>query len=247
MLATAFQELAGARLVDDDGQVETLELLPPATDEEIARLEAGLPSPLPAEIREALQVSRGLANGPLESLDLVDLAELGLEDVFPHAHSIGHDGFGNYWVVDLHAGSSSWSPVFFACHDPPVIAFQSETVEAFVRDAVAMWQPDRPRSPVDEVHEDVTNRIWATHPGFVPHHQAVASEDSVMREFAEGLDPRATLVDLRSPRLGDGFAWGRYGPRTSWTRCGADRLWATIPPERETSLLGRLFRRRGGS
>lgn len=247
MLASAFQELAGARLVDDDGQEEILELLPPATAEVIAGLEARLPSSLPEEIREALQVSRGLANGPLESLDLVDLAELGLEDVFPHAHSIGHDGFGNYWVVDLHAGSSPWSPVFFACHDPPVIAFQSETVEAFVRDAVAMWQPGRPRSPVDQVHEEVTDRIWSTHAGIVTRHEALVSEDAVMRDFAEGLDPGAVLADLRSPALGDGFAWGRYGPRTSWTRCGTERLWATVPPQRRTSLLGRLFRRSGGS
>ncbi len=241
MLADALQDLARVRLVDDDGQEEFLELLPPATEEEIARFEPGLPSPLPTEIRDALLVSRGLANGPLESFDLMDLGGFGMEDVFPHAHPIGHDGFGNYWVVDLHAGSVAWSPVFFACHDPPVIAFQSETVEQFVRDAVAMWRPVHPRSPVDEVHEDVTDRIWATNPGVIPHDEAAASPDPVLQDFASTLDSAAVLADLRRAKLGDGFSWGRYGPRTSWVRHGTERLWATVPPRKRRSLLARLF------
>ena len=243
MLADAFRELAGVLLVDEDGQQENLELLPPATDEEIDRLGAMLPAPLPREIREALRVSKGLANGPLESLDLVGLEPFGLEDVFPYAHSIGHDGFGNYWVVDLNAESDAWSPVFFACHDPPVIAFQCETVEAFVRDVIAMWQPGRPRSSVDEVHEDVTDRIWATNPGVMPQDEALSSADPVLRDFAAGLDPRALLVDLRSPSRGDGFSWGRYGPRTTWNRWGDQRLWATVPPPGGRSLLARIFGR----
>lgn len=245
MLASALHELAGARLVDEDGEEEVLELLPPATDEEIERLEAGLPSPLPAEIRDALRVSKGLANGPLESLDLMDLGGFAMEDVFPHAHPVGHDGFGNYWVVDLHAESDAWSPVFFACHDPPVVAFQSESMETFVRDAVAMWQPGYQRSSVDEVHEDITDRIWATNPGVISRDDAAASSDPVLRQFASDLDPAAVLVDLRSATLGDGFSWGRYGPRTAWIRYGTERLWATVPPKKRSSLLGRLFGGRG--
>lgn len=101
MLATTFRDVDGVVLVDEDGIEQTLEFLPPATVEEIVALEGSLPSPLSIEIREALEVSTGFANGPLESLTLLDDGGFGMEDVFPHAHAIGHDGFGNYWVIDL--------------------------------------------------------------------------------------------------------------------------------------------------
>ena len=241
MLASAFREFTGVRLVDDDGESCVLEFLPPATPDEIAKLEAELPSPLPVEIREALQLSKGFLNGPLESFSLLDYGQFGMDDVFPYAHSIGHDGFGNYWVLDLLPDSTSWGPVFFACHDPPVIAYQCETVEQFFRDVVAMWQPGAPRSPVDEVHDDFVNRIWNTNPGVTSQVEASASRDAVLAGFASGFPANAVFVDLRSPSPGQGFSWGRYGPRTTWVRHGHERLWATIPPTKPPSLLSRFF------
>jgi hypothetical protein len=239
MLATTFRELDGLVLVDEDGNEETLELLPPATAEEVAVLEASLPAPLPIEIREALEVSKGFANGPLESLSLLDDGGFGMEDVFPHAHAIGHDGFGNYWVIDLLPDQEAWGPVFFACHDPPVIAYQSDTVSHFVREVVALWQPG-PRSPVDVVHEDVTMDIWRSNSGIFDQAMARDSDDPVLVEFADGLPAEAVFADLRAGKVGDGFSWGRFGPRDEWTRCGTERLWAIVPPQRR-GLLARIF------
>jgi hypothetical protein len=73
MLADALKTLAGTKVVDADGAVEVIELLPPATDAQIRALEAALPGPLPDEIRAALAVTAGLANGPLESFSILDL------------------------------------------------------------------------------------------------------------------------------------------------------------------------------
>ena len=114
MLADALKELAGQRLTDEDGRTTVLELLPPATEAEIRALEATLPGQLPDEVRAALRISTGLANGPLESFSLLDLAGFGLEDAFPHAYSIAHDGFGNFWILDLLPGGSAWGSVFYA-------------------------------------------------------------------------------------------------------------------------------------
>src|SRR6266540_4177045 len=135
MLADTLEQLRGLELRDEDGAVEILELLPPATDAEVSALEARLPAALPADIRAALSVSIGLVNGPLESFTLLGLNGFGLEEVFPSAHSIAGDGYGNFWVVDLHPDSRSWSPVWYACHDPPVIVYQASTVEQFLRGA----------------------------------------------------------------------------------------------------------------
>ena len=165
MLADMLRSLAGLPLTDESGQAHVLELRPPATDAEIRRLEETLPAPLPEEMRAALGVTTGLANGPLESFSLLDLEGFGLEEAFPHAYSIAHDGYGNFWVLDLLPGDGAWGPVFYACHDPPVIGYQAETVEAFLGDVVAMWRPGR--SPVDRMHEEEVHRIWRENPGLL--------------------------------------------------------------------------------
>jgi cell wall assembly regulator SMI1 len=242
VLADTLKELAGRRLNDEDGHSTVLELLPPATDAEIRMLEATLPGPLPDEIRAALGISTGLANGPLESFSLLDLEGFGLEEAFPHAYSIAHDGSGNFWILDLLPGSSAWGPVLYACHDPPVIAYQAATVEAFLRDVVGMGRRS-PRSPVDEVHEGVVARIWREHPDLITQPAAAASTDPMLRDFAGALTATAMIADLRRPQLGQGFAWGRYGPRTSIERFGTERLWALTPPVQKPGLFARVFGR----
>ena len=242
MLADTLREIAGTRLVDTDGNVTVLELLPPATDAEIRALEAKLPGLLPNEMRAALAVSTGLANGPLESFSLLDLEGFGLEEVFPYAYSIAHDGYGNYWVLDVMPNAMEWGPVYFACHDPAVIAYQSPSIEAFLRDVVAQ-APDDPKSPINHVHEDVVHRLWRDDSSFIRQPAAAASSDVVLRDFAAGLQPDALLTDLRTPVVGNGFAWGKFGPRTEITRCGAHRLWSLTRPPYKPGLFGRLFGR----
>jgi hypothetical protein len=240
-LASTLQSLRGRRLHDEDGHEHVLELLPPATEAELARLAASLPAPLPGDMREALLVSKGLANGPLESFSLLDLEGFGLEEAFPFAYSIGHDGFGNYWVLDVLPDASSWGPVFYACHDPAVIAWQAGTVERFLLDVVAMWELG-PRSPVDLVHEETVHRLWREHAALRPVADLAASDDSVLREFAATLPASAVVADLRRASVGDGFAWGRFGPRTEIRRAGREPVWALIPPERKPGLWQRLFK-----
>jgi cell wall assembly regulator SMI1 len=238
------RSLAGLRLTDEDGQAHVLELRPPATGGEIPRLEETLPAPLPEEMRAALGVTTGLEHGPLESFSLLDLEGFGLEEAFPHAYSIANDGYGNYWVLDLLPGDGAWGPVFYACHDPPVIGYQAETIEAFLGDVVAMWRPGR--SPVDRMHEEEVHRIWRDHPGLLTPDGAAGSDDPVLAVFAATLPAEARIADLRRARFGEGFAWGRFGPRTDIRRAGREHLWALIPPEPKPGLLRRLFGRSTG-
>ena len=240
MLADTLREIAGKRLVDTDDDVTVLELLPPATAEQIRALEASLPSPLPDEIRAALAVSTGLANGPLESFSLLDMEGFGLEEAFPHAYSIAHDGYGNYWILDLLPDTSDWGPVFFACHDPAVIAYQAPSIDAFLRDVVAQ-APDDPRSPINKVHEEIVNHLWRDDASFITQPDALASSDTTLREFAATLTSDALIADLRAPVTGSGFAWGKFGPRTEIKRFGRNRLWALTRPPSKPGFLSRLF------
>jgi hypothetical protein len=240
VLADAFRRLGGIRLKDEDGNEKILELLPPATEAEIDKLAARLPCPIPAEVLDALRLTTGLANGPLESFSLVDLHGFGLEEIFPCAYSIAGDGFGNFWVVDLLPNSTNWSPIFYVCHDPPVVAYQSATIEGFLTETVAMWQTS-PRSPVDIVHEDAVTRIWRKNPGALSVADLQQSRDPVLQRLAVGLPPSAFVVDLRNAVVGDGFSWG--GRNTIVRRAGEERVWAIIPSERRPGLMARLFHR----
>lgn len=239
-LADTLRSLQGLELTDEDGAKETIALLPPATPAELDALERRLPAALPAEIRDALLVTKGLANGPLESFSLLDLEGFGLEEVFPHAYSIAHDGYGNYWIVDLLPNSTSWGPIYYACHDPPVIVYQAATVEQFLRDAIAMWQPGQ-RSPVDIVHEDATARIWDKNPLAHPRAEVLGAGDPGLRRFAESLPARALIADLRTAAVGDGFSWGAFGARTSIVRWDIEPVWAIMRPEKKPGLLRRLL------
>jgi cell wall assembly regulator SMI1 len=238
-LADALRALAGRRLTDADGETHALELLPPASPEELRMLESRLPGPLPDEIRAALTVTTGLANGPLESFSLLDLEGFGLDEAFPYPYSIAHDGFGNYWILDVQPGVESWGPVWFACHDPAVVAFQAESIEAFLEQVVSLWHPGR-ESTVAEVRERAVHRLWRDD-AHLQTPESAARGDAVLTAFAASLPPEARLADLRAARVGDGFAWGRFGPRTEIRRAGGERIWAVLPPQAKPGFLRRLF------
>lgn len=180
-------------------------------------------------------------------LDVVDFSGrtlalgFGLDELFPQSVPIAHDGYGNFWVIDVAPGDGDSSPIFFCCHDAPVILFQSATLADFCEELVRMVEPPH-ASLLDDVHEDRLHRVWREHPGVVPRAEASALGDPVLRVFAETLDDSFEVVDLRIASVGMGFAWGRYGPRSELRRHGVERVFAVGRPERR-GLLDRLRRR----
>jgi hypothetical protein len=121
------------------------------------------------------------------------------------------------------------------CRPPPT----PSCARSRVLDAVAIWRSG-PRSPVDLVREEIVHRIWreSSAPG-----RADPAGDAALRTFAAELPRGAVIADLRRPAVGDGFAWGRFGPRTTIRRAGEERIWAVIPPERKPGVLQRIFQR----
>ena len=231
----------GRAVVNEDGNEETIRLLPPLSVEELAELEARIPCPLPADARELLSLARGFEGGPLESIDFSGLTEPIFEELFPCALPVAHDGYGNYWIVDLTSASRLWGPLLYACHDPPVIVYQCADVATFIADALAMAEPPH-GGPIDAVHEQYAMRIWRENPGTRTREEAVSLSDAVIRAFAEQLTPEHFVIDLRAAETGDGFSWGRFGPKTPVCRAGEARLFAY--QRRPKSFLGSLFGRR---
>lgn len=219
------KQAAGMRLEDQDGGVDHLRLLPGLSEQELKDLESRLPCPLPQEAREVLSACRGL-EGILESVDFSGLAGgFGMEEIFPCPIPIAHDGYGNHWIVDVTSESTTWGPIFFACHDAPVIVFQTNSLTHFISELLLFGNPPW-RSEIDDVHEQYHHRIWRDNPGTLTYEQCVSSTDPDLAAFARSLDETYLFIDLRSPKIGDGFSWGRYGPRTVNRRFGEKRIFA---------------------
>jgi hypothetical protein len=82
------------------------------------------------------------------------------------------------------------------------------------------------KSEIDDVHEQLADRIWRDNPGVMGFQSCIESADAELRSFAEPLDATWEFIDLRSAKTGDGFSWGRYGPKTQNRRYGSKRIFA---------------------
>ena len=213
-----------AKLVDEDGEPVNIELLPPLTLEEIDSLQKRVGQPLPEELRTLLTFCSGMEGGSLDGIDFTgSRMSFAHEAIFPSGLPIAADGFGNFWVLDITPQTTRVAPVFFACHDAPVILFQSPDLAAFLAEMFRMSVPPH-QSLVDDVHEDRLFDVWRKNPGVIDQPTASASPDPALRSFAAGLPGHFQIVDLRHVDPGMGFSWGRYGPRNEVRRHGYERI-----------------------
>lgn len=165
------------------------------------------------------------------------------DELFAAGLPLATDGWGNFWVADLTPAERDVARVFFACHDAPVLLYQSPSVGHFLHELLRMHTPPH-ASLVDDVHEDRLFRVWRENPGAITQAEALASDDPVLAQFAATLDEDFFVVDLRDAPVGMGFSWGRFGPRTEVRRHGWERVFACRRPERRPGLLSRLRRSR---
>ena len=229
------------KLIDEDGEPVSLKLAKPLTSEQIDSLQEKIGLPLPGELRELLAFCSGM-DGCLDVIDFTgENAGFGMEEAFPKGLSIATDGFGNSWVLDITPEASQVAPVFFACHDAPVILYQSPDVASFLAAVFRMNTPPH-TSLVNDVHEDRLFDVWAKNPGVITQTAAAASSDPDLRAFASSLPEHFQVIDLRKAEPGMGFSWGRYGPRTEVRRHGYKRIFAYAKPPR-TGLFAKLFGR----
>lgn len=119
-------------LIDEDGHGVTLELLPGLSRTELQDFADQVPGRIPPEMADLLGACRGFYG----TVDQVDFTGRGLmfefEQAFPYGLPIAADGYGNFWVVDLHPDSARWGPIYFAGHDAPVILYQADSLEQFL-------------------------------------------------------------------------------------------------------------------
>jgi len=232
-------------MATEDGDPISLELRPGLSTSEIDTFQEGLACALPAEVRELLAYCGGFNGG---SVDFVDFTgqdcDCEFSEVFPQGLPIAADGCGNFWIVDLWPDSKRWGPIYFACHDPAVILYQSPSLEHFLTELFKTSVPPY-ESSIDAVREDRLFQVWSKNPGVMSQEECMRSTDAELRRFAETLGPSFQIIDMRNAGVGFGFSWGRYGPGTINRRHGALSIFAYERQERPPGLFARLFT--GGS
>jgi hypothetical protein len=240
-LVDIVKNAAGRAMTDEDGKPLSLKLHPGLSEPEIQKLEGTLPAPLPNEIRELLRFCRGfdLSWLAVETVDFAGTDGFELLEVFPYGLPIADDGCGNSWMVDLLPHSTDWGPIYYACHDAPVILYQSPNLEHFLSELFKLGAPPH-KSLVGEVHDDDLFDIWRKNPGVQEQTVCLTSSDPDIRAFAEQLDPTFQIIDMRDASIGFGFAWGRYGSDTLVKRFGTKRLFAY---QKQPGFWARLFGR----
>jgi hypothetical protein len=182
---------------------------------QLKQFEARLPCALPQHVRELLKFARGFEGSAVDLVDFTGRHAYGHYEIFPHGLTIAGDGFGNFWVVDLSASSADFGPIYYACHDPPVIVLQSHSLSGFLNDLIRVSPED---SPIDFVHEEAAMSIWEDDPHAVTREEALLSADSELREFASAAPAGCLIADLRRAEPGGGFCWGKFGPDTQILR-----------------------------
>jgi hypothetical protein len=229
-------------LIDEDQKPVRVRLLPGLSKVDLDDLAHSLPVPPSGDVRELLEFCSGI-EGTLEQIDFSGrtLREGFGADFVPYGLPIAHDGCGNFWVVDLQPGDTEWGPIYFCCHDAPVMLLQAATVNSFVNEVFKMYVPPH-RSLIDDVHEDRLFDVWRKNPGVIGYANAIASEDHDIQTFAASLGSDFEIIDLRTAPVGMGFSWGRYGPRSEVRRRGPKAIFAYRKPEKK-SLISRLLGR----
>jgi len=227
-------------LVDEDGDEVEIALDLGLASDGIEALEDEIGVALPGELRDLLSYTTGI-DGVLGSVDFTGRGfDVEIAEIFPWGLPIAGDGFGNFWVVDLTPDRREVAPVFFGCHDPPVILLQSPSVGHFLHEMFKAYVPPH-ASLVNDVHADRVFDVWQENPGVLERADALTSGDRALRDFAATLDDDFAIVDLRSAEIGMGLSWGRYGPRTELRRHGHELLFAYRRPQRRGGRLRRLL------
>ncbi len=137
---------------------------------------------------------------------------------------VAADGAGNTWVVELGPRRQKLGPVWFLCHDAPVLVYQSTDLSTFVEDWLC-YESVPHDGPLADVVSSAVRRV-SSQKIDVPSDALVNSSDSLLLEFARSPPLGLFVRDLRDARTGDGMPVGRFGPRTPLARAGDSHVFA---------------------
>lgn len=234
------KSLLNETYVSEDGDEYIIELLPGLTDNEIDSLATGLPTKqIPSDVRELLRFTKGFEFYGIDKITFDGVGQFGFENIFPYSVQLGHDGFGNFWILDVDS-KGNWGNVFFVCHDPAVVVKHSDSLSEFIKH-IDEYGKDIENSNLNIIHEKTVFNIWKKDNGFTEINQARNSNDATLKNFALTLADNFVVADLRGKSNREGFAWGKFGSNLDKAiKCNDELIWGIEKPEKK-GFLSKLF------
>lgn len=153
------KKLKKSTFTNEDGENYTLDFQDGLTDSEIEKLAQSFPSKIiDSEIKEILKETRGWSGYGLEQVDFSSIGQFGLNEISPNSISLGNDGWGNYWILDI-LNDGSLGNVFYACHDPAVLIKYSDNLNEFLNTLIEFYESPS-ENYLNEIYNNVVFEIW---------------------------------------------------------------------------------------
>jgi hypothetical protein len=234
------KSLLNEKYISEDGDEYEIELMRGLTDNEIENLAKGLPTrQIPDDIRELLKFTKGFEFYGIDEITFDGVGQFGFENIFPYSVQLGHDGLGNFWVLDVDA-KGHWGAVFYVCHDPAVVVKHSDNLSQFIQH-IDEYGKDKENSNLNIIHEVTVFDIWKNNNGFREVNEARNSNDTALKNFALTLADNFVVADLRGKQNKSGFAWGKFGPELDKAvRCKDGLIWG-IEKSVKKGFFSKLF------
>ena len=122
------EKLKQSTFTDEDGEQYNLDFQEGLTNEQIEKLRDEFPSKtISPELEEILRMTKGWDGYGPEMVYFDSIGVFGFTELSPNSISLGTNGFGNYWVLDL-LPNGKLGKVFFACHVPAVLVINSQSL-----------------------------------------------------------------------------------------------------------------------
>ncbi|WP_430816764.1 SMI1/KNR4 family protein [Carboxylicivirga sp. RSCT41] len=232
------ETLKNSIFTDEDGEDYSLEFQDGLSDTEISKLQTGFPSEtIDDELIEILKETRGWDGYGLGNIDFSSIGQFGFTELSPHSISLGHDGFGNFWILDI-LNDGSLGHVYYACHDPAVFIKYSDNLNEFLKSLIDFYESPS-ENYLNEIHDNVVFDVWQNGSNI---HEKVdfITNNNQFADFLNEFEGDDWLIaDLRRSENKDGFAWGKLGPNSLVKRHTTELIW--VIRKRKKGFLARLF------
>lgn len=231
-------ELKKRTFTEEEGEEYQLEFQAGVSAQEMETIRQSFPNrTLAPELAEILAVTRGWDGYGLEMVLFGSIGQFGFEELSPFSVTLGHDGFGNFWILDIDK-NGQLGKVWFACHDPAVFVIHSQNLNEYLHHLLEFYE-NPGANHVDEIHDRTVMEIWDEN-RFCSSRSEFESKNPEFKEFLNRFEGEEwTVADLRAGRNKDGFAWGRFGANGFTIRHPEELVW--VMKNRKKGFFARLF------
>jgi len=199
------KKLRESTFIDEDGEDYQLEFQDGLTDSEIEILKERFPSnKIDNELIEILKETKGWDGYGPEMIYFDSIGEFGFWELSANSLTLGHDGFGNHWILDINE-KGKLGKVFFACHDPAVFVIHSQNLNEYLHHLLELYE-NPGEGHLNEVHEKTVMIIWDNNKLCFSKAEFEASNPTFKEFLAEFEGENWIVSDLRNGMNKDGFA-----------------------------------------